>query len=60
LDDLAFIRVYIKHQDDYAKCRAVCEERLGELPTIYAIADVCRPDLLVEIEAVAFSANCLC
>ena len=37
------------------KTRAVCEERLGELPTIYAVADVCRPELLVEIEGIAFS-----
>jgi hypothetical protein len=35
--------------------RAVCEQRLGELPTIYAIGDVCRPDLLVELEGIAFS-----
>ena len=28
---------------------------LGELPAIYAVADVCRPDLLVEIEGIAFS-----
>ncbi|MBN1853253.1 MAG: dioxygenase [Pirellulales bacterium] len=55
LDDLAFVRVYIKRQEDYEKTRAVCEARLGELPTIYAIADICRPELLVEIEAIAFS-----
>ena len=35
--------------------RAVCEARLGELPTIYAVADVCRPELLLEIEGIAFS-----
>lgn len=55
LEDLALVRVYIKRQEDYAKVRAVCEQRLGELPTIYAIADVCRPELLVEIEGMAFS-----
>ena len=55
LDDLVLVRVYIKHQEDYAKARAVCEQRLGELPTIYAIADVCRPNLLVELEGVAFA-----
>jgi enamine deaminase RidA (YjgF/YER057c/UK114 family) len=55
LDGLALVRVYIKRQADYAKCRAVCEQRLGELPTIYAVADVCRPELLVEIEGIAFS-----
>jgi len=45
----------VKHHDDYEKCRAVCERRLGRIPAIYAQADVCRPDLLVEIEGVAFS-----
>jgi enamine deaminase RidA (YjgF/YER057c/UK114 family) len=55
LDSLALVRVYIKRQADYAATRAVCEKRLGEVPTIYALADVCRPDLLVEIEAIAFS-----
>jgi enamine deaminase RidA (YjgF/YER057c/UK114 family) len=55
LEDLALVRVYIKRQEDYAKTRAVCEARLGEVPTIYAMADVCRPELLVEIEGIAFS-----
>ena len=55
LDKMALLRVYIKRQEDYAKTRAVCEARLGELPTIYAVADVCRPELLVEIEGIAFS-----
>ena len=55
LDGLGYVRVYIKRQEDYARVRAVCEERLGELPTIYAIADVCRPELLVEIEGMAIS-----
>jgi enamine deaminase RidA (YjgF/YER057c/UK114 family) len=58
LRDLAIARVYIKRQEDYAKTREVCEERLGELPVIYAVADVCRPELLVEIEAVGFSTHC--
>ncbi len=55
LRDMALARVYIKRQSDYVKTRRVCEERLGELPIIYAIADVCRPELLVEIEGIAFS-----
>jgi enamine deaminase RidA (YjgF/YER057c/UK114 family) len=55
LDKMALLRVYIKRQEDYAKTRAVCEARLDELPTIYAVADVCRPELLVEIEGIAFS-----
>ena len=55
LDSLGLVRVYIKRQEDYTQVRAVCEKRLGELPTIYAMADVCRPELLVEIEGIAFS-----
>ncbi len=55
LRDLAKIRVYVKRPQDYEKCRAICERRFGPLPTIFAQADVCRPDLLVEIEGVAFS-----
>ena len=55
LDGLGLVRVYIKRQADYARTRAVCEKRLGALPAIYAVADVCRPELLVEIEGIAFS-----
>jgi enamine deaminase RidA (YjgF/YER057c/UK114 family) len=55
LSDLAKIRVYVKRAEDYETCRAICERRLGSLPAIYAQADVCRPNLLVEIEGVAFS-----
>jgi enamine deaminase RidA (YjgF/YER057c/UK114 family) len=55
LADLAKMRVYVKRPQDFERCRATCERRLGPVPVIYAHADVCRPDLLVEIEAVAFS-----
>lgn len=55
LQDLAKVRVYLKHKKDYEACKAVCQRRFGPVPAIYAIADVCRPELLVEIEGVAFS-----
>ncbi|MFP4057512.1 MAG: Rid family hydrolase [Candidatus Brocadiia bacterium] len=55
LGDLVLARVYIKRPEDYAAVRAVCERRLGDLPTVYAVADVCRPELLVEIEGVAMA-----
>ena len=55
LDSLAMARVYIKRPQDYPLVRAVCRERLGELPAIYVMADVCRGELLVEIEGIAFS-----
>ena len=59
LSDLAKVRVYVKHPADYEMCREVCERRFGSLPTIYAQADVCRSELLVEIEGVTFS-RCHC
>lgn len=55
LKDIAKLRVYVKHAEDYEKCREIVEEKLPKVPAIYLHADVCRPDLLVEIEAVAFS-----
>lgn len=53
--DIAKLRADVKHQEDYEKCRDVCERLLPRVPAIYLSADICRPDLLVEIEAVAFS-----
>jgi enamine deaminase RidA (YjgF/YER057c/UK114 family) len=55
LQDLAKVRVYLKRQEDFTRCKAICERRFGTVPAIYAIADICRPELLVEIEGVAFS-----
>jgi enamine deaminase RidA (YjgF/YER057c/UK114 family) len=55
LEGLGLARVYVKRPEDYARVREVCQERLGEVPATYVVADVCRPDLLVEIEGVAFS-----
>jgi enamine deaminase RidA (YjgF/YER057c/UK114 family) len=55
--DLAAVRVYVKRKADYAGIRAVCEKRLGQLPAVYLLADVCRPELLVEIEGIAFSSK---
>jgi len=55
LRDLAKIRVYLKYLSDFEQCKAICERRFGPLPAIYAVADICRPELLVEIEGAAFS-----
>ncbi len=55
LESMAKLRVYIKNPEDYAACRSICEKRLPAVPILYSIADVCRPELLVEIEGVAFT-----
>lgn len=51
----AKLLVYIKEAEDYEEVRAVVEERFPQLPVIYTIADVCRSELLVEIEGILIS-----
>ncbi|MEQ1667197.1 MAG: Rid family hydrolase [Sulfuriferula sp.] len=44
--------VYVKHADDLAKIQSVLAARVGtDIQAIYVQADVCRQELLVEIEA---------
>jgi enamine deaminase RidA (YjgF/YER057c/UK114 family) len=57
LQGIAVARVYVKRPEDYLAVRDVCESRLPGVPLTYLVADVCRPDLLVEIEAIALSEN---
>ncbi len=54
LQDMARIRVYVKRPEDFAIVQSVCRKKFGPVPAIYLVADVCRPELLVEIEGVAF------
>lgn len=55
LRNLAKIRVYVRRQADFPTCKAICQSHFGSVPAIYALADICRPELLVEIEGAAFS-----
>lgn len=43
-------RVYVKNRKDYHAIKQTFERFYGQLPVVYIIADVCRDDLLVEIE----------
>jgi enamine deaminase RidA (YjgF/YER057c/UK114 family) len=54
-------RAYLRHADDYPRVQEILEELLGASAwVIYVQADICRADLLVEIEAMASHAvgNC--
>jgi len=51
--ELAMLRVYLKHPDDLEAVKMYVGEHLEELPVIYLLADVCREELLVEVEGVA-------
>jgi enamine deaminase RidA (YjgF/YER057c/UK114 family) len=53
LDELHY-RAYVRRAADHAVVQAVVEELIGPAaPVIYVQADICRADLLVEIEAMA-------
>lgn len=58
ISDLAVARVYVKYRKDYEAIRTVCEKRLAGVPVVYTFADVCRDDLLVEIEGIASCKKC--
>lgn len=45
------IRVYVKDQDDFSVVKDICKEHFPEVPAIFLEADICRDELLVEIEA---------
>jgi enamine deaminase RidA (YjgF/YER057c/UK114 family) len=49
--ELILLRVYIKKQEDFAKVKAICEEFHPGVPSVFIESDICRENLLVEIEA---------
>lgn len=53
LPQIEFFRVYIKQPGDFERVKETCELRWPKIPNIYVISDVCRENLLVEIEALA-------
>ncbi len=53
LPALDFFRVYIKNPSDFRLVKETCEKRWPNITGIYVVSDVCRENLLVEIEALA-------
>lgn len=51
---LRMLRVYLKHPSDYARVRKWLEECQPDVPASYLCADVCREELLIEIEGIAY------
>jgi chorismate lyase/3-hydroxybenzoate synthase len=53
VDPRPLLKVYLKHPEDLAVVRAQLAEEFGaEVQAIYLQADICRSDLLLEIEGV--------
>jgi chorismate lyase/3-hydroxybenzoate synthase len=55
-NNIETLRVYLRHQHDLAECQAVVEKLFPDTPAIYTHADICREELLVEIECFCVSA----
>ncbi len=49
------LQVFIKRSEDFAEVKEVVESVFPHTPTIYSLADVCRSELLVEIEGILIS-----
>ena len=47
-----FLHVFIKNAEDYEEVKSVVEESYPQVPVLYSLADVCRSELLVEIEGI--------
>ncbi len=43
-------RIYVKNRKDFASIKRTFKKYFGNLPVVYIVADICREDLLVEIE----------
>ncbi len=51
------VKAYLRHAEDRPIVQAILAEELGEAtPVLYLRADICRPELLVEIEGLASEA----
>jgi enamine deaminase RidA (YjgF/YER057c/UK114 family) len=60
LGELSY-RAYLRHAEDLPRVRALLDELLGpRAAVVYVQADICRADLLMEVEAMASHAlgNC--
>lgn len=47
----SLLRVYIKKQEDFKSVKSICNDHFPGTPVIFIQADICRDDLLTEIEA---------
>ena len=46
------LRVYVKHRNDIPAVKNICESRLNCESSLYLESDICREELLVEIEGI--------
>ena len=51
---LGLLRVYLKNEEDASVVKADLDKLCPDIPIVYLYADVCREELLVEIEGIAY------
>jgi enamine deaminase RidA (YjgF/YER057c/UK114 family) len=50
-DKFSYLRVYVKNRSDISVVKQLCLKHFGNIPATFVQADICRNNLLVEIEA---------
>ena len=50
---LNYLRAYIKYKNDIPKVKDICRKYFPQIPIAFVVADICRPELLIEIEGEA-------
>jgi enamine deaminase RidA (YjgF/YER057c/UK114 family) len=48
--EITYLRVYVKHKADFEIVKQICCKHFTTIPLSLLVADVCRPELLLEIE----------
>ncbi|HEY3371070.1 MAG TPA: hypothetical protein VGK10_09500 [Prolixibacteraceae bacterium] len=51
---LKYLRAYIKFKADIPQVKEICRKYFPQIPIAFVVADICRPELLIEIEGEAF------
>lgn len=58
INDLSLLKVYVRHKHDFGIVKQHIDETTnGSVPILYLHGDICRSDLLIEIEGLYFSAD---
>jgi enamine deaminase RidA (YjgF/YER057c/UK114 family) len=51
--EISSLRIYLKEESFFEPCKKIVDENYPGVPAVYLKADICREELLVEIEGIA-------
>jgi hypothetical protein len=51
--EISSLRIYLKEESFFEPCKRIVDENYPGVPAVYLKADICREELLVEIEGIA-------